>query len=168
MLCFTYQYEESSSIVMKLVYQIEIKFKPGAFQRFCYIIFIIVSVRNLEFRGLENQILVLYKRVLQFGFVVDNRYHYKFIVGGHWRHSNSLPTNVDQWGNINNVIQIGDVASYNIYQQNPVRTHRKDSTNIKVIERPLTEDERFTLAFASRRMACSISPLNFKSKRLSK
>jgi hypothetical protein len=125
MLCFTYQYEESSSIVMKLVYQIEIKFKPGAFQRFCYIIFIIVSVRNLEFRGLENQILVLYKRVLQFGFVVDNRYHYKFIVGGHWRHSNSLPTNVDQWGNINNVIQIGDVASYNIYQQNPVRTHRK-------------------------------------------
>jgi hypothetical protein len=39
---------------MKIVYQIEIKVKPGAFQQFCYIIFIIASVRNLEFRALEN------------------------------------------------------------------------------------------------------------------
>lgn len=41
------------------------------------------------------------------------RYMYKFIVGGHWRHAHNLPTDMDQWGNINNVIQIGDVATSN-------------------------------------------------------
>ncbi|KAJ7521548.1 hypothetical protein O6H91_19G059000 [Diphasiastrum complanatum] len=49
-------------------------------------------------------------------YIVDLRlpqgkYHYKFIVGGHWQHSKSLPTEVDKWGNINNVIKIDDVAS---------------------------------------------------------
>lgn len=38
------------------------------------------------------------------------RYSYKFIVGGQWRHSTSLPTESDQGGNINNVIRIGDTA----------------------------------------------------------
>lgn len=38
------------------------------------------------------------------------RYLYKFIVGGQWRHSNSLPTESDRWGNVNNVIKIGGEA----------------------------------------------------------
>lgn len=93
----------------------------------------------------------------------QGRYMYKFIVGGHWRHAHNLPTDMDQWGNINNVIQIGDVATSNFNNRSGPRM--KDPTNIKVIERPLTEDERFTLAFAARRMAFSISPITFQSKR---
>ncbi|KAH7280317.1 hypothetical protein KP509_37G061000 [Ceratopteris richardii] len=100
-------------------------------------------------------------------YIVDLRlpqgkYYYKFIVGGQWRHSHSLPTEVDKWGNVNNVIHIGGVATTNFNV--PHRPHPKASTNIKVIERPLTEDERFTLAFAARRMAFSISPITFLPK----
>jgi hypothetical protein len=51
------------------------------------------------------------------------RYNYKFIVGGHWRHSSSLPTEGDQWGNINNVIKIGDVATAKF--DTPHRPHIK-------------------------------------------
>ncbi|KAG0561368.1 hypothetical protein KC19_9G059400 [Ceratodon purpureus] len=92
----------------------------------------------------------------------QGRYMYKFIVGGHWRHSQNLPVDKDQWGNTNNVIQIGNVATSNF--NNPYGSQIKDPTIIKVIERPLTEDERFTLAFAARRMAFSISPLTFQNK----
>jgi hypothetical protein len=38
------------------------------------------------------------------------RYYYKFIVGGQWRHSTSLPTETDEHGNVNNVIRVGDIA----------------------------------------------------------
>ncbi|GJN16426.1 hypothetical protein PR202_gb03413 [Eleusine coracana subsp. coracana] len=38
------------------------------------------------------------------------RYYYKFIVGGQWRHSSSLPTETDEHGNVNNVIRVGDIA----------------------------------------------------------
>ncbi|KAL2620982.1 hypothetical protein R1flu_001187 [Riccia fluitans] len=93
----------------------------------------------------------------------QGKYNYKFIVGGHWRHSSNLPTEVDQWGNINNVIKIGDVASYNF--DVPQRNHLKDFNTIEVIERPLTEDERFTLAFAARRMAAGIDPFTFAPKK---
>lgn len=92
----------------------------------------------------------------------QGRYMYKFIVGGHWRHSHNLPIDKDQWGNTNNVIQIGDVASP--WFNNRSNPHIKDPTIVKVIERPLTEDERFTLAFAARRMALCISPLTFQLK----
>ncbi|KAG6541521.1 hypothetical protein Mapa_017043 [Marchantia paleacea] len=93
----------------------------------------------------------------------QGKYNYKFIVGGHWRHSSSLPTEGDKWGNINNVIKIGDVASFKF--DLPKRGHIKDLNTIKVIERPLTEDERFTLAFAARRMAAGIDPFTFTPKK---
>ncbi|KAL3681064.1 hypothetical protein R1sor_024020 [Riccia sorocarpa] len=93
----------------------------------------------------------------------QGKYNYKFIVGGHWRHSSNLPTEVDQWGNINNVIKIGDVASFDF--DTPQRSHIKDLNTIQVIERPLTEDERFTLAFAARRMAAGIDPFTFAPKK---
>ncbi|KAG8087184.1 hypothetical protein GUJ93_ZPchr0010g8153 [Zizania palustris] len=38
------------------------------------------------------------------------KYYYKFIVGGQWRHSTSLPTETDEHGNVNNVIRVGDLA----------------------------------------------------------
>ncbi|GJN03363.1 hypothetical protein PR202_ga20800 [Eleusine coracana subsp. coracana] len=38
------------------------------------------------------------------------KYYYKFIVGGQWRHSSSLPTETDEHGNVNNVIRVGDIA----------------------------------------------------------
>lgn len=101
-------------------------------------------------------------------YVVDLRlpqgkYYYKFIVGGQWRHSHNLPTEVDRTGNVNNVIYVGDVATTNF--NTPARPNIKALTSIKVIERPLTEDERFTLAFAARRMAFAICPLRFAPKR---
>jgi hypothetical protein len=48
---------------------------------------------------------------------------YKFIVGGHWRHSHNLPVDKDQWGNTNNVIQIGNVATSSF--NNPYTSHIK-------------------------------------------
>lgn len=100
-------------------------------------------------------------------YVVDLRltqgkYNYKFIVGGQWRHSTTLPSETDQWGNVNNVIWIGDVASAKF--DSPRRQNVKDPTVIKVIERPLTEDERFALAFAARRIAFSICPIRLVPK----
>lgn len=44
--------------------------------------------------------------VITFSF----RYYYKFIIGGQWRHSTSLPTETDERGNVNNVIRVGDIA----------------------------------------------------------
>eukprot|EP00250_Pteridium_aquilinum_P014980 c22313_g2_i1 orf=278-2104(-) len=100
-------------------------------------------------------------------YIVDLRlpqgkYYYKFIVGGQWRHSHNLPTETDRWGNVNNVIHVGGVATTNLNA--PARSNLKDLNNIKVIERTLTENERFTLAFAARRMAFAICPLNFLPK----
>ena len=54
------------------------------------------------------------------------RYMYKFIVGGNWRHSHNLPIDKDQWGNTNNVIQIGNVATSNF--NNPYGSHVKVNT----------------------------------------
>ncbi|KAI5078415.1 hypothetical protein GOP47_0006086 [Adiantum capillus-veneris] len=100
-------------------------------------------------------------------YIVDLRlpqgkYYFKFIVEGQWRHSHSLPTEVDRWGNVNNVIHIGGVATTNFNP--PTGSNMKAPNNIKVIERPLTENERFTLAFAARRMAFSICPIRFSPK----
>ncbi|CAA6671457.1 unnamed protein product [Spirodela intermedia] len=90
------------------------------------------------------------------------KYGYKFIVGGQWRHSTSLPTETDQGGNINNVIRIGDTARIRFF--GTAQQHIKDPTVIKVIERPLTEDERFMLAFAARRIAFAICPITLAPK----
>ncbi|XP_038981541.1 LOW QUALITY PROTEIN: phosphoglucan phosphatase LSF1, chloroplastic [Phoenix dactylifera] len=89
------------------------------------------------------------------------KYHYKFIVNGQWRHSAALPTETDEHGNVNNVIRVGDIARIR-----PALTQLqiKDPTVVKVIERPLTEDERFLLAFAARRIALSICPVKLAPK----
>ncbi|PKA66583.1 Phosphoglucan phosphatase LSF1, chloroplastic [Apostasia shenzhenica] len=89
------------------------------------------------------------------------KYTYKFIVGGQWRHSTALPTVRDERGNVNNVIQVGDVARI---RPTPNELQIKDSTVVKVIERQLTEDERFVLAFAARRFAFAICPIKLTPK----
>ncbi|XXG83929.1 hypothetical protein AAC387_Pa10g1567 [Persea americana] len=92
----------------------------------------------------------------------QGKYYYKFIVGGQWRHSTSLPTETDERGNVNNVIRVGDIAR--IRSSVPAQQQLKDPTVVKVIERPLTEDERFMLAFAARRVAFSICPVRLAPK----
>lgn len=89
------------------------------------------------------------------------KYYYKFIVGGQWRHSTSLPTETDEHGNVNNVIRVGDIARI---RPAPSQLHIKDPSVVKVIERALTEDERFLLAFAARRMAFAICPIRLSPK----
>lgn len=88
------------------------------------------------------------------------KYYYKYIVNGNWRHSTSSPTERDERGNVNNVIVIGDIASVRpSAQQQP-----KDANIVKVIERPLTEHERFTLAKAARCIAFSVCPIRLVPK----
>uniref|UniRef100_A0A0D9X7E7 Uncharacterized protein n=1 Tax=Leersia perrieri TaxID=77586 RepID=A0A0D9X7E7_9ORYZ len=89
------------------------------------------------------------------------KYYYKFIVGGQWRHSTSLPTETDEHGNVNNVIRVGDIARI---RPAPSQLQIRDPTVAKVIERALTEDERFLLAFAARRMAFAICPIRLSPK----
>ncbi|KAK3011270.1 hypothetical protein RJ639_012015 [Escallonia herrerae] len=87
-------------------------------------------------------------------------YYYKFIVNGQWRHSTASPTERDERGNLNNVIVVGDKASVRpiVLQQ------RKDANVLKVIERPLTENERFMLAKAARCVAFSVCPIRLAPK----
>lgn len=92
----------------------------------------------------------------------QGKYYYKFIVGGQWKHSSSLPTEADERGNVNNVIRVGDIAR--IRSSVPSQQQIKDPTVVKVIERSLTEDERFMLAFAGRRVAFSICPVRLSPK----
>ncbi|XP_062195189.1 phosphoglucan phosphatase LSF1, chloroplastic-like isoform X2 [Phragmites australis] len=89
------------------------------------------------------------------------KYYYKFIVGGQWRHSTSLPTETDEHRNVNNVIRVGDIAQI---RPAPSQLQIRDPTVVKVIERALTEDERFSLAFAARRMAFAICPIRLSPK----
>ncbi|VFQ91897.1 unnamed protein product [Cuscuta campestris] len=88
------------------------------------------------------------------------KYYYKYIINGQWRHSTSSPTERDEKGNINNVIVVGDVASVRPSMQQ----QKKDSNIVKVIERPLTENERFMLAKAARCIAFSICPIRLSPK----
>ncbi|CAI5534844.1 unnamed protein product [Closterium sp. Naga37s-1] len=80
-------------------------------------------------------------------------YRYKFIVDGHWRHAADLPTEVDEWGNTNNVLHVGSLAR-----------HTNDAVRERVIERPLTDLERRMVTFASQRVAFSVSPITFTPK----
>ncbi|CAI5475230.1 unnamed protein product, partial [Closterium sp. Yama58-4] len=80
-------------------------------------------------------------------------YRYKFIVDGHWRHAADLPTEVDEWGNTNNVLHVGSLAR-----------HNNDAVRERVIERPLTDLERRMVTFASQRVAFSVSPITFTPK----
>ncbi|XP_004306346.1 PREDICTED: phosphoglucan phosphatase LSF1, chloroplastic [Fragaria vesca subsp. vesca] len=90
----------------------------------------------------------------------QGKYYYKFIVNDQWRHSTSSPAERDDSGNVNNVIIIGDTASV----RPSVQQQKKDANIIKVIERPLTENERFMLAKAARCVAFSICPIRLAPK----
>ncbi|KAM0958097.1 hypothetical protein EV1_023190 [Malus domestica] len=90
----------------------------------------------------------------------QGKYYYKFIVNGNWRHSTSSPSERDKSGNVNNIIIIGDTASVRPSVQQP----QKDVNIVKVIERPLTENERFMLAKAARCVSFSICPIRLAPK----
>ncbi|KAL0351011.1 UNVERIFIED_CONTAM: Phosphoglucan phosphatase LSF1, chloroplastic [Sesamum radiatum] len=90
----------------------------------------------------------------------QGKYYYKYITNGDWRHSTTSPTERDDRGNINNVIVIGDTASVKPSVQQP----KKDANIVKVIERPLTENERFMLAKAARCVAFSVCPIRLAPK----
>ncbi|XP_059645293.1 phosphoglucan phosphatase LSF1, chloroplastic [Cornus florida] len=90
----------------------------------------------------------------------QGKYYYKFITNGQWRHSTSSPTERDERGNVNNVIVVGDIASV----RPSVQQQKKDANVAKVIERPLTENERFLLAKAARCVAFSVCPIRLSPK----
>ncbi|XP_020538425.1 phosphoglucan phosphatase LSF1, chloroplastic isoform X2 [Jatropha curcas] len=90
----------------------------------------------------------------------QGKYYYKYIVNGQWRHSTASPIERDERGNVNNVIVIGDTASVRPSIQQQV----KDANILKVIERPLTENERFMLAKAARYVAFSVCPIRLAPK----
>ncbi|KAL9247907.1 hypothetical protein vseg_021286 [Gypsophila vaccaria] len=88
------------------------------------------------------------------------KYYYKYIVNGQWKHSTASPIERDDRGNVNNIIEIGDIASV----RPSIRQQKKDANILKVIERQLTENERFTLAKAARCIAFSICPIRLAPK----
>lgn len=90
----------------------------------------------------------------------QGKYYYKYIINGEWRHSTASPTERDDRGNINNVIEVGDVASV----KPSIQPQKKDANIVKVIERPLTENERFMLAKAARCVAFSVCPIRLAPK----
>ncbi|CAI9780629.1 unnamed protein product [Fraxinus pennsylvanica] len=97
----------------------------------------------------------------------QGKYYYKYITNGQWRHSTASPTERDQSGNMNNVIVVGDTASVRPL----VQDQKKDANIVKVIERPLTENERFMLAKGARCVAFSDilanpMPYSFRSSHL--
>ncbi|KAJ8531074.1 hypothetical protein K7X08_025805 [Anisodus acutangulus] len=90
----------------------------------------------------------------------QGKYLYKYIISGNWRYSTNSPTERDEKGNLNNVIVVGDVASV----RPSIQQQKKDANIMKVIERPLTENERFMLAKAARCVAFSICPIRLAPK----
>lgn len=90
----------------------------------------------------------------------QGKYYYKYIVNDQWRHSTASPTERDERGNVNNIIVIGDTASVRPSLLQP----KKDANVVKVIERQLTENERFMLAKAARCIAFSICPIKLAPK----
>ncbi|KAL5793181.1 hypothetical protein ACOSP7_001775 [Xanthoceras sorbifolium] len=90
----------------------------------------------------------------------QGKYYYKFIINGQWRHSTASPIERDDSGNVNNVITVGDTASV----RPSIQQHEKDANIMKVIERPLTENERFMLAKAARCVAFSVCPIRLSPK----
>ncbi|KAM3394784.1 phosphoglucan phosphatase LSF1, chloroplastic isoform X1 [Capsicum galapagoense] len=90
----------------------------------------------------------------------QGKYLYKYIISGNWRHSTTSPTERDERGNLNNVILVGDVAGV----RPSIQQQKKDANIMKVIERPLTENERFMLAKAARCVAFSICPIKLAPK----
>ncbi|KAE9449128.1 hypothetical protein C3L33_18966, partial [Rhododendron williamsianum] len=108
----------------------------------------------------------------------QGKYYYKFITNGQWRHSTASPTERDDSGNVNNLIVVGNTASVRpSIQQQKKANHLsslltilfhiamfQDANIVKVIERPLTENERFMLAKAARCVAFSVCPIRLAPK----
>ncbi|CAN1182796.1 Phosphoglucan phosphatase LSF1, chloroplastic [Linum perenne] len=92
--------------------------------------------------------------------LAQGKYYYKYIINGDWRHSTYSPTERDESGNLNNVLVLGEPASI----RHTVKQNQKDVNIVKVIERGLTESERFTLAKAGRCIAFSVCPLRLAPK----
>ncbi|CBI34916.3 hypothetical protein VitviT2T_022451 [Vitis vinifera] len=92
--------------------------------------------------------------------LTQGKYYYKFITNGQWRHSTASPTERDERANVNNVIVVGDIASV----RPSIQQQKKDSNVVKVIERQLTENERFMLAKAARCIAFSVCPIRLAPK----
>ncbi|KAH7845876.1 hypothetical protein Vadar_006923 [Vaccinium darrowii] len=90
----------------------------------------------------------------------QGKYYYKFISNGQWRHSTASPTERDERGNVNNLIEVGDIASV----RPSIQQQKKDANIMKVIERPLTENERFMLAKAARCVAFAVCPIRLAPK----
>ncbi|KAK3183565.1 hypothetical protein Dsin_030851 [Dipteronia sinensis] len=92
----------------------------------------------------------------------QGKYYYKFIINGQWRHSTASPMERDDRGNVNNIITVGDTASV----RPSIQQHQKvgDANIMKVIERPLTENERIMLAKAARCVAFSVCPIRLSPK----
>lgn len=90
----------------------------------------------------------------------QGKYYYKYITNGDWRHSTASPTERDERGNTNNVIVVGDTASV----RPTIQPQKKDANIVKVIERPLTENERFMLAKAARCVAFGVCPIRLAPK----
>lgn len=90
----------------------------------------------------------------------QGKYYYKYIINGQWRHSTASPTERDERGNLNNVAVVGDIASV----RPSIKQQKKDINIVKVIERPLTENERFMLAKAARCVAFSVCPIRLAPK----
>ncbi|KAF2316338.1 hypothetical protein GH714_041679 [Hevea brasiliensis] len=85
----------------------------------------------------------------------QGKYHYKYIINGQWQYSTASPTETDERGNINNAIVVGDTASV----RPSIQQREKDANIAKVIERPLTANERFMLSKAARCSAFSVCPI---------
>lgn len=92
--------------------------------------------------------------------LTQGKYYYKFITNGQWRHSTASPIERDERANVNNVIVVGDIASV----RPSIQQQKKDSNVVKVIERQLTENERFMLAKAARCIAFSVCPIRLAPK----
>eukprot|EP00257_Ricinus_communis_P019224 XP_015578149.1 phosphoglucan phosphatase LSF1, chloroplastic [Ricinus communis] len=90
----------------------------------------------------------------------QGKYYYKYIINGQWRHSTASPIERDERGNVNNIIVVGDIANV----RPSIQQKKKDVNIVKVIERPLTENERFVLAKAARCVAFSVCPIRLAPK----
>ncbi|CAI0455195.1 unnamed protein product, partial [Linum tenue] len=90
----------------------------------------------------------------------QGKYYYKYIINGDWRHSNYSPTERDESGNLNNILVLSEPASI----KHTVHQNQKDINIVRVIERGLTESERFTLAKAGRCIAFSVCPQRLAPK----
>ncbi|CAH1449395.1 unnamed protein product [Lactuca virosa] len=92
--------------------------------------------------------------------LAQRKYYYTFIVNGDWRQSPTSPTESDDRGNVNNILEVGDVASVTPSIQHP----KKDVNIVKVIDRPLTKNEQFMLAKAARCVEFSVCPITLTLK----